>query len=91
MRQEVRRDRKRYRAAFFGIVGRGFESRLWSMKKSILLLLVLCSCSTHKGTIKDLVKVSYETGRLRQEIAVKTVYPNLDWTKIDSVYQTLKQ
>jgi len=55
--------------------------------KSIILILFLCSCNTQKETVKDLVKMSNETGRLRQEIAVKTIYPDLNWSKIDSVYQ----
>lgn len=60
-----------------------------TMKTAAITLVLLLSCTGPKATVDDLVHLSMETGRLRQEIAVKTVYPYLDWEKIDSVYHSL--
>lgn len=63
--------------------------------KAVFLMLIgmTISCASKKPVpeqeiIKYGIEVAYETGRQRQEFAVKAIYPDLDWIKIDSVYQT---
>ena len=65
------------------------------MKLTILFSVLLFSCSglnqiDKSSELKSIVNLSEQNGKIKSEIAVKTIYPELDWVKIDSVYKMIK-
>ena len=65
------------------------------MKLTILFLVLLFSCFElnkidRRSELKRVLDLSEQNGKIKSEIAVKTIYPDLDWVKIDSVYKLIK-
>ena len=65
------------------------------MKLTLLFSVFLFSCSglnqiDRNSELKRIVDLSEQNGKIKSEIAVKIIYPDLDWVKIDSVYKLIK-
>ena len=65
------------------------------MKLMILFSVFLFSCSglnqiDSNSELKRIADLSEQNGKIKSEISVKTIYPDLDWVKIDSVYKMIK-